>query len=244
MEYGNRKYNKAVAYKIIEDKLKKTDSFQDFILYIGHLDSFIEIFTFDNGEFDNKFALKALENLEALRFICNDETGLHEEEKLHDALVESVKDNNAISTIINTYLIETKYGNPKRVELDDYTPNDKLFAILEIIFGLDTLILSVSDRRKLWERFCEVTENNETDEMVNFNDAMEKLYEFSKDSNPEVFMSAIESYSDYLKPYILAGINKQCNEIAKTEHGSFEHFNNLYEMVTKDVLGIEKNKKM
>ncbi len=243
MEYGDKRYNKDVAYQKIEDKIKKSHSFYDFILYITNLDSFREIFTFENGKFDVEIAGNALENLDALRFICNDETGLHEEKKLHDALIESVKEDSAISTIINTHLIETKYGNPSRIELDDYTPNDKLFAILESIFGLDALILSVINRKKLWERFSEVTENDETYDMVNFNDVMEKLYEFSKGDDTE-FTQAIESYSDYLRPYILAGINKQYTEISKTERGSFEQCDNLREMVTKHVLRIEENKKM
>ena len=163
---------------------------------------------------------------------------------MHDAFIESVKEDSAISTIINTYLIETKYGNPSRIELDDYTPNDKLFAILESVFGLDALILSVIDTKKLWERFNEITEDDGTYDMVNFNDVIEKLYELSKGDDTEAFTQAIENYSDYLRPYILAGINKQYTEISKTKHGSFEQCDNLREMVTKHVLRTEENKKM
>ncbi len=244
MEYANTRYNKNVAYQKIEDKIKKSHSYYDFIWYITNLDNFREIFTFEDGKFNAAFAGEAIENLESLRFICNDETGLHEEKRLHDAFIESVKEDSAISTIINTYLIETKYGNPSRIELDDYTPNDKLFAILESVFGLDALILSVIDTKKLWERFNEITEDDGTYDMVNFNDVIEKLYELSKGDDTEAFTQAIENYSDYLRPYILAGINKQYTEISKTKHGSFEQCDNLREMVTKHVLRIEENKKM
>lgn len=244
MKYGDKKYNQAVAYRKIEDKIRRSNSYYEFIRYITDLNEFKEAFTFNNDRFDAKMAGKAIENLEVLRFVCNDESGIKQENRFHDFLTSAVMENDAISTIVNIHLIETKYGNPKRIKLNDYTPNDKLFAILESVFGLDALILSVKDKDVLLTKFNEVMKNDSSYSPSEFIKIIEDLYKASKSDEHSLFVRTLEDYSDYLKPYVSAGFQQQLSEISNSEHGNFEHYNNLYDMVTGDIMKLSKNKKM
>ena len=244
MEYNNKKYNQEIAYKKIENKVYSSSSYYKFLFNISKLDKFREIFTFD-GKFDANISNEVMNNLDLLRYICNGETGMNLEKEFHDTLVSAAKEEDAISSVINTYLIEIKYGNPYRVELNDYTTNDKLFSILESIFGLDTLILSVNNKGILLDRFNNIMETNDLEEANRFIEIIENLYNsITKEKHPESAQQIIESYKDVLKPYISAGFQKQLNEISNNKHQNFKSFDILYKKVTEDILKIDKDKKM
>lgn len=244
MKYGDKKYNQRVAYGKIEDKIRKSTFYYEFLRYITELDGFREAFTFENDRFDAKIAGDAIESLDVLRFICNDETGLKQEDKFHDFITSAVTEKDAISTIVNTHLIEIKYGNPKRDKLNDYTPNDRLFAILESVFGLDALLLSVNDKDVLLKKFNEIMKGDNSYTPSDFIEIIESLYKISKSDEHSLFLQALEDRSEDLKPYISAGFGQQLNEISNSKHGNFDHYNNLYDMVTNDILKLSVNKKM
>ena len=245
MLYGNQKFNQEIAYKKLEDKIYKSDKYYKFVFYVTNLDSFRDVFTFMGDRFDAKVAGKAIENLDALRFICNNETGMKIENEFHDFIVAAVSEQDAISSIINVNLMETKYGNPKREQLDDYTLNEKLFGILEAVFGLDTLILSVNDKKVLQDRFNKVMKTDSPEEANKFIGIIEDIYNSVKDEeNPLLVNEKIESWKEEIKPYVLAGLCEQLNEISNSKHQTFESYDILYKKVTDDILKIDKDKKM
>ena len=167
------------------------------------------------------------------------------ENDFHDFIVAAVSEPDAISSIININLMETKYGNPKREQLNDYTLNDKLFGILEAVFGLDALILSVSDKKALQDRFNKVMKTNDLEEANKFIGIIEDIYNSVKDeANPLLVNEKIESMKEDLKPYVLAGLCEQLNEISNSKHQTFESYDILYKKVTDDILKIDKDKKM
>ena len=141
--------------------------------------------------------------------------------------------------------METKYGNPKREQLDDYTLNEKLFGILEAVFGLDTLILSVNDKKVLQDRFNKVMKTDSPEEANKFIGIIEDIYNSVKDEeNPLLVNEKIESWKEEIKPYVLAGLCEQLNEISNSKHQTFESYDILYKKVTDDILKIDKDKKM
>ena len=133
-----------------------------------------------------------------------------------------------------TYFIETLYGNPDRLEMDDYTFNDKMFYALQAVFGLDTLALSIRDKKALIDRYMLVSGSYDMNEMNNFSNIIEEIY---KTNDPNIF----DSKKDVLNPYVLSGLDIQLNEISNNSRGNFSQYDNLQEILSSY---LAYNKKM
>ena len=229
---NDQKYYLEVAYKELENKVFNNSNYHSFITSLADTEEFRELFTFDD-KFNSVLAEKALSNLDNLRFICNNSTGLKKEKEFHDMLSSCIKENNAISTIVNTYLMDTKYGNIEREEKDNYIINDKMFYIMQSIFGLNTLVESVKNKDVLLKRFTEISGLYESEDINNFISVIEEMY-FKKEEK-----DVIQSKIEYLKPFILSGLQKQLTEVSNSYDDTFIKYNYLYEIVT-DIIGINK----
>lgn len=136
------------AYDIIKNKIYTSKEFSSFVVGLTKSQEFKEAFTF-NGELKKDVAVKALSDLDILRSICDDNTGIKKEKEFHDMLVNSLKQNNVLLSIADTYFIETLYGNPDRINQEDLTINDKLFKALEYIFNIDIITDFIIDNNSL-----------------------------------------------------------------------------------------------
>lgn len=211
------------ALNIIKNKIQNTSEYSSFVVKLTNNNDFMEAFKFDENV-NYEVLDKALSNIDNLQTICFD---TNKEKEFHDMVVKALKeaDKDAISTIVDTYFIETLYGNPDRMEMDDYNFNDKMFYILQGIFGLDTLTLSIENKKALFNRYQLVSGSNDINEVENFINIIEETYK-SNDSN------IFESKKDVLNPYILSGLDMQLNEISNNPKGNFSGYDNLQEILS------------
>ena len=229
------------AYDVLNKKVLSSNMYYKFITSIADLNEFRDIFSY-NGKFNTDKALESLKNLENLRYICNNETGLKKENEFHNMIINCVSNEDAITTIVNTFLMETKYGNPKRENLDDYTLNDRMFYILQSIFGLDTLIESVINKEVLFHKFCEITKDYNEKEVENFISLIDEIYKEAKMLNdPNEIKNYIVSRKEDLKQYIYENEIADLDKISNSEHGSFQKHDELKEIVDEI---LDNSKKM
>ena len=220
------------ALNIIKKKIKSSGAYASFVVQLTGDKDFVEVFNF-NGDINYDVLNEAIANIDNLKDIC---LNTNKEKEFHDMVVKALKevDKDAISIVVDTYFIEILYGNPDRLEMNDYTFNDKMFYILQGIFGLDTLTLSIENKKALFDRYQLVFESNDINEINNFINIIEDIYK-SNDSN------IFKSKKDVLNPYILSGLGIQLNEISNNPKGNFSGYNNLQEILSSYM---EYDKKM
>lgn len=230
--------NLTAIYKILENKIMNSSEYNKF-LHDVITKKTLGIKTDKIEDFEQLLDF----NLDDLSDVFNNENLPWYEERFHEFITEATKDEDIMQTIINNGIIETKYGNPERRKINDYTLNDMMFKILQGVFSSEVLLLSVSDKNALKYRFDVIKE----DEM-NFDDfkqLIEKIYLDSKDLNDiERVKDVLKANVGELKPYIAVGIQKQINEISNSKDGTFEEFDKLYKTLVNDVLEIDKAKTM
>lgn len=230
--------NLTAIYKILENKIMNSSEYSKFLHDVITKET-LGIKTDKSEDFDQLLDF----NLDDLSDIFNNENSPWYEERFHEFITEATKDEDIMQTIINNGIIETKYGNPERRKINDYTLNDMMFKILQGVFSSEVLLLSVSDKNALKYRFDVIKE----DEM-NFDDfkqLIEKIYVDSKGLNDiERVKDVLKANVGELKPYIVVGIQKQINEISNSKDGTFEEFDELYKTLVNDVLEIDKTKTM
>lgn len=230
--------NLTAIYKILENKIMNSSEYNKFLHDVITKET-LGIKTDKIEDFEQLLDF----NLDDLSDIFNNENSPWYEERFHEFITEATKDEDIMQTIINNGIIETKYGNPERRKINDYTLNDMMFKILQGVFSSEVLLLSVSDKNALKYRFDVIKE----DEM-NFDDfkqLIEKIYVDSKGLNDiERVKDVLKANVGELKPYILAGVQKQINEISNSKNGNFKEFDELYKALINDVLEIDKAKTM
>lgn len=230
--------NLTAIYKILENKIMNSSEYSKFLHDVITKET-LGIKTDKIEDFEQLLDF----NLDDLSDVFNNENLPWYEERFHEFITEATKDEDIMQTIINNGIIETKYGNPERRKINDYTLNDMMFKILQGVFSSEVLLLSVSDKNALKYRFDVIKE----DEM-NFDDfkqLIEKIYVDSKDLNDiERVKDVLKANVGELKPYIAVGIQKQINEISNSKDGTFEEFDKLYKTLVNDVLEIDKAKTM
>lgn len=230
--------NLTAIYKILENKIMNSSEYNKFLHDVITKET-LGIKTDKIEDFEQLLDF----NLDDLSDVFNNENSPWYEERFHEFITEATKDEDIMQTIINNGIIETKYGNPERRKINDYTLNDMMFKILQGVFSSEVLLLSVSDKNALKYRFDVIKE----DEM-NFDDfkqLIEKIYVDSKGLNDiERVKDVLKANVGELKPYILAGVQKQINEISNSKNGNFKEFDELYKALINDVLEIDKAKTM
>lgn len=230
--------NLTAIYKILENKIMNSSEYNKFLHDVITKET-LGIKTDKIEDFEQLLDF----NLDDLSDIFNNENSPWYEERFHEFITEATKDEDIMQTIINNGIIETKYGNPERRKINDYTLNDMMFKILQGVFSSEVLLLSVSDKNALKYRFDVIKE----DEM-NFDDfkqLIEKIYVDSKGLNDiERVKDVLKANVGELKSYILAGVQKQINEISNSKNGNFKEFDELYKALINDVLEIDKAKTM
>lgn len=230
------------AYKVLENKVLSSNVHEDFIRYLIIKTDFDNYFVVNN-DLDVKTAKMAINDLDYLYQICN-ENNLNKENEFHDFIVNSIESTNLadIEKVIYIHMLETKYGNPKRKE--DFTLNDRLFYVLEAIYGLDNLILSCNDNMVLVNRFNDVMETSNIDDFTNFLNGFNEIRnKLSKTINEEELSTLFNEQKEFFRPYVLAGIDKQYTEVTKDKNGDFSKVDNLLSIISND-LGFDATKKM
>ena len=221
------------AYKALEKKVLSSDSYRKFITSVADLKEFREIFSY-NGKFNDALAEESLKDLDNLRYICNNETRLKKEDEFHQMIINCVSNEDVITNIVNTFFMETKYGNPKREKLNDYTLNDRMFYILQSIFGIDTLTESINNKDVLFHKFNEVTMDYSGKEAEYFINLIDEIYkEASIIQDPEEMKNYISSKKQDLSKYILDGSKVQLREVTNSENGEFNKYNNLDKIISE-----------
>lgn len=230
--------NLTAIYKILENKIMNSSEYNKFLHDVITKET-LGIKTDKIEDFEQLLDF----NLDDLSDVFNNENSPWYEERFHKFITDATKDEDIMQTIINNGIIETKYGNPERRKINDYTLNDMMFKILQGVFSSEVLLLSVSDKNALKYRFDVIKE----DEM-NFDDfkqLIEKIYVDSKGLNDiERVKDVLKANVGELKPYIAVGIQKQINEISNSKNGNFKEFDELYKALINDVLEIDKAKTM
>lgn len=230
--------NLTAIYKILENKIMNSSEYSKFLHDVITKET-LGIKTDKSEDFDQLLDF----NLDDLSDVFNNEDLPWYEERFHKFITDATKDEDIMQSIINNGIIETKYGNPERRRINDYTLNDMMFKILQGVFSSEVLLLSVSDKNALKYRFDVIKE----DEMSfdDFKQLIEKIYADSKDLNDtERLKDVLKANVGELKPYIVVGIQKQINEISNSKDGTFEEFDELYKTLVNDVLEIDKTKTM
>lgn len=234
--------NLTAIYKILENKIMNSSEYNKFLHDVITKET-LGIKTDKSEDLEQLLYNLTKFNLDDLSDIFNNENSPWYEERFHEFITDATKDEDIMQTIINNGIIETKYGNPERRKINDYTLNDMMFKILQGVFSSEVLLLSVSDKNALKYRFDVIKE----DEM-NFDDfkqLIEKIYVDSKGLNDiERVKDVLKANVGELKPYILAGVQKQINEISNSKNGNFKEFDELYKALINDVLEIDKAKTM
>lgn len=230
--------NLTAIYKVLENKIMNSSEYNKFLHDVITKET-LGIKTDKIEDFEQLLDF----NLDDLSDVFNNENLPWYEERFHEFITEATKDEDIMQTIINNGIIETKYGNPERRKINDYTLNDMMFKILQGVFSSEVLLLSVSDKNALKYRFDVIKE----DEM-NFDDfkqLIEKIYVDPKGLNDiERVKDVLKANVGELKPYIAVGIQKQINEISNSKNGNFKEFDELYKALINDVLEIDKAKTM
>lgn len=114
-------------------------------------------------------------------------------------IVSSCKDYDVVKRIIVVKLLEYYYGNTTKEDLDEY---DELLHILQVIFGSDVLIESVTNNEALYHQFCTVMGTYSIDDydgFINvFNDIFDLVsHEKNHDRIVEIIKDNIKLISDY-----------------------------------------------
>ena len=232
------------AYKKIEDKIISSNEHKDFIEYLIKETNFVDYFVVDK-ELNTKTAKMAINDLDFLNLIC-DKNNLNKENEFHDFMIKAVESDRLIDIekVIYTFMLETKYGNPKRENKKDFTLNDRLFYILQAIYGLDSLILSCNDNMILVNRFNDVMETSNIDDFTNFLNVFSEIRnKLLKTINEEELSVLFNEEKDSFRDYVLAGIDKQYTEVTKDKNGNFSKVDDLLSLISND-LGFNAAKKM
>jgi hypothetical protein len=229
-----KKQNIDKAYVKIESEILSTLQYKRFISYLLQLQEFKDSFTINN-EFDANLAKKATESLDVLRYLCNDETGIGKEKDFHDFILKAIEElpYGPAQKVVYTYMLETKYGNPKR---SDYTLNDMLFYILQSVYGMDFLILTCTNNKVSVERFFDVLKTEEpnllSDFFGQFYELRQTLY---NEEDRDVIKQKFEEKKDFFMPYIVAGISNQYDEESRNKNANFPEIDNLVSILTGEL---------
>ena len=240
MKLNSNDENLKSAYKKIENKIISGNEHKNFIDYLIKQTDFANCFVV-NGNLNVKNAKMVINNLDYLHFLC-EEDNLNKENEFHDFLIKSLETDALIDIekVIYTFMLETKYGNPKRKE--DFTLNDRLFYVLQAIYELDNLILACNNSMTLVNRFNEVMQTSNIDDFTDFiNEFSEMRKKLSKIQNEEELSIAFNEEKEFLIPYVAAGIDRQYTEVSKDENGNFSKVDALLRLISDD-LGFSANK--
>lgn len=157
-------------------------------------------------------------------FIHELSLALGKEEKFTKCVINAVKKDNAVETIINTKFIETFYGNSLK---EDVSLNDVMFLILESIIGLDTIIKSFSENDKIVSRINAVMSEKEGD-FNSLNNLINKIYNsLIKCKSYDEIVDELAKYRNELVNYIQGGMDFQLYEIMNDPNGNYENYDLL-----------------
>lgn len=242
MESFDKDYYLKLAYKKLNNKIYNSKEYADYAYQITSdekvSEKIKEAFTFENNQVSYDSIGKMFEDID---FVGELSEVLGLENKFSDVILSSVKDENIFSTIINTKFVETMYGNSNK---EDLSANDALFTILESVFGLDTIIMSITNQNVLLERFNTVMQSDDQNMVNEFALLISNLYKMlDGEKDYSKIKHIISNNSEELRPFILAGLFKMNDDISKKEHSNFDAYNELYNRVL-DVVGKADNKKM
>ncbi len=221
-------------YKRIQRWLLVTDAYTSFATDILLNKEIYNLFV-SNGKLDVSYAKEILSDLDCLRDICCNKI-TNKETEFYDFITKSV-DSLYISDmqkVIYKYMLDTKYGNPKRQ--NDFTATDRLFYVLQAIFGLDSLIKSCFDNSVLKHRFYEVT--NLLDE--NDYDSFEKTFsdikkELEKATTDNELNDLFDAKKELLRDYVASGILKQYDEVSNAPSGNFIEVDEFLKFISEDL---------
>ena len=231
--------NIELAYEKVEEKIILSESYVNFIIknIIDNktFESKIrEYFSDETGAFQSERFYEFIQDIKYMEMLSH---ALGIEDEFYVATINGAKDNNLIDTVINTKLLETKYGNPYK---KDFTCNDVIFSILETIFGLDTLMESVSNKKVLIEKFKRVlayssefninsTKDCE-DNYVQFYEELNNLYKNTFNmTDYEEIKEYVKDNCNGLKPFIQAGLSSHVRKVVWGEKDSYKEYDSLAE---------------
>ncbi|MBQ9012543.1 MAG: hypothetical protein IJ094_03100 [Bacilli bacterium] len=249
-------------YKELDNRIKQSKQYIEFAHKIS-LDSdtnknnndvtFRDIFTFEKevetsegikliSNFDSEVASKAFSHIGVMKKVCDI---LNLDNEFHDVIIKANESSNVLVNICNTHFLNVKYGDPSNETLNDYSLNDRLFYIIETIFGLDTIVNSYYDKDAFNKQLNYIMQDYSGTALDNLTMILEDMYNELKDEkDEETIKNRIREYKDALKPYVSAGIQAQIDETIRSDKKSYDNVTRLEETVIKDILGYSLNKKM
>lgn len=235
------KKNIEKAYEVLDNKIINSNEFARFIAQMiedRKLESKIkDAFTF-NGRYDIKALEESFYDIDFLKELSS---VIGNDKEYSKMITEAVMEDNPVLTIINTKFVETKYGNTNK---EDLSVIDALFTILEVVFSLDTIIESFEDKNVLISRFNDVMKDNNPDEINRFIYLISKIYHELKDEKDyNKIIENIRNKRSELSKYILAGYEKQVDEVSNDLNSSFEKTDNLFNNVM-DIIGRPRDYKI
>lgn len=247
MEFKDRVLEE--TYNELEKKIILSESYINFIIKnVIENKTFEakirEYFLDDNGVFQGQKFYEFMQDVKYMEMLSH---ALGIEDEFYAVTMNGAKANNVYDTVVNTKLLETLYGNPKK---DDFTYIDIIFKIFECVFSLDVILMSLKDKNVLKQKFRNVLKrSSEFDSSdINFEEyfneffnEIEELYKNTSDiKDYEQIKAYIKNNCDGLIPYIMAGLNAHINIIIKDENGSFKD----YDPMMEEILDLFKKEKI
>lgn len=246
------KYYLNSAYGILKNKLVKSKNYWELIYFLTtdkRVSKKVEkVFEGIEEQSDELFR-----NVDFVSYLCtvldedekninntinsSEETKTPIQDKFTNSIINSVKTDNPVESIINIKFIETLYGNTIK---NDISSNDVLFTLLEGILGLDTIIKSFVEKELVQLRINEIMKNNKVSFYV-FEELFSELYNDLQDCyDYEQTLKVLSKYTDRLMPYVYNGIMAQIDDTSFSENKNFEQYENLQERIKKILEDLKK----
>ena len=237
-----QKYNMDEVCKNLETRLSKSKVYKDFINSLiknANVSKCINKLEKESSrKLDDNFIEDVFKDVGYVKLLS---LMLGLENEFCEMMLLAAKEENIFSSIINTKFVETIYGNPDKKDL---SLNDALFTILESVFGLDSIINSLTDDSALIKRFDVVMGNQNPNLANEFSSLINGLYDIAKDAKSyDEITSLIKNHSYDLRTFILAGLNKQNDEIMKDPNGNYGMYKVLYNNIL-NLIGRADSKNM
>ena len=198
----------ALAYDKLKKDVVSSDEYLNFVNTIIENPDFISKV---GNSFDDEFSSHLAESFSDLDFVYVLSDKVNMEQEFTKAIIDSVKSEDAISSIIMVKLLEYYYGNSMKEEIDAY---DELLQILLIVFDVDTLIESLSNNDILYRSFS-INIDNDRNVYNQFVSDFTDVYNMIKDEKDyNKMIDIISANKDKFEHYVVLGLEnkKQIND--------------------------------
>lgn len=203
-------------YKVLKNRILKSKSYSNYA--VGITDDIYKYFLELGINESNNYEL-AFKNIDFMDSFSRNI--LHNEKEFNKVLFSSFDEEvDVIRQIVSKKFLETYIGNENKEDLDEI---DAFFPLLESIFGLDTLLLSIKDSSVLISKFRNVFNMD----IANFYEAFSKIYKEAKGKNYDEIISIIRNNSSELKDYVTTGILFEISDVSNNDKKNFEKANEL-----------------